>query len=555
MHNNKLTSYGDPGFSKFIRKAFNRNLGFSIEDQEKPIIGICNTYSEINRCHAHLKPVVEAIKKGILMAGGIPLEFPIISLGEINTFPTTMLYRNLAAMDTEEMIRAQPIDGVVVIGGCDKMTPAVLMGAASADIPTVLVTGGPMNNGEYKGRTLGACSDCRFFWQEYRGDHISEEELSNINAQLAPTAGHCMVMGSASTMAVCAEVMGMMLPNGSSIPATHNERLSHSLESGKQIVKLVEENIKFTDIVTEKSIRNAITALMAIGGSTNTVIHILAIARRLGFNITLKDFDEISNKTPLIANIRPSGKYQMEDFHKAGGVSVLLNELKEHMYLDEKTVTGKSLRENIKGVSRIKEYEDIIRDKETALSNSGGLAVLHGTLAPRGAIIKHSATKIKKHTGRAVVFNNVEDMNNRIEDPNLDVDENSVLVLKNTGPVGAPGMPEAGYIPIPTKLLKKGIKDMMRISDARMSGTAFGTVILHVAPEAAVGGPLNYVLDGDEIEFDLEKRELNLLISESELTNRKNTIPVYKQNITRGYAKMYIENVLQADEGCDFKFL
>lgn len=555
MHNNKLTSYGDPGFSKFIRKAFNRNLGFSIEDQEKPIIGICNTYSEINRCHAHLKPVVEAIKKGILMAGGIPLEFPIISLGEINTFPTTMLYRNLAAMDTEEMIRAQPIDGVVVIGGCDKMTPAVLMGAASADIPTILVTGGPMNNGEYRGRTLGACSDCRFFWQEYRGDHISEEELSNINAQLAPTAGHCMVMGSASTMAVCAEVMGMMLPNGSSIPATHNERLSHSLESGKQIVKLVEENIKFTDIVTEKSIRNAITALMAIGGSTNTVIHILAIARRLGFDITLKDFDEISIKTPLIANIRPSGKYQMEDFHKAGGVSVLLNELKDYIYLDEMTVTGKSLNENIKGISRIQEYEDIIRNKETALSNTGGLAVLYGSLAPRGAIIKHSATKIKKHKGRAVVFNNVEDMNNRIEDPNLDVDENSVLVLKNTGPVGAPGMPEAGYIPIPTKLLKKGIKDMMRISDARMSGTAFGTVILHVAPEAAVGGPLNYVVDGDEIEFDLEKRALNLLVSESELANRKNTIPIYKQNLTRGYAKMYIENVLQADEGCDFKFL
>lgn len=555
MHNNKLTSYGDPGFSKFIRKAFNRNLGFSIEDQEKPIIGICNTYSEINRCHAHLKPVVEAIKKGILMAGGIPLEFPIISLGEINTFPTTMLYRNLAAMDTEEMIRAQPIDGVVVIGGCDKMTPAVLMGAASADIPTVLVTGGPMNNGEYKGRTLGACSDCRFFWQEYRGDHISEEELSNINAQLAPTAGHCMVMGSASTMAVCSEVMGMMLPNGSSIPATHNERLSHSLESGKQIVKLVEENIKFTDIVTEKSIRNAITALMAIGGSTNTVIHILAIARRLGFNITLKDFDEISNMTPLIANIRPSGKYQMEDFHKAGGVSVLLSELRDHIYLDEKTVTGKSLKENIEGISRIHEYEDIIRNKETALSNTGGLAVLHGSLAPRGAIIKHSATKIKKHTGKAVVFNNVEDMNNRIEDPDLDVDENSVLVLKNTGPVGAPGMPEAGYIPIPTKLLKKGIKDMMRISDARMSGTAFGTVILHVAPEAAIGGPLNYVIDGDEIEYDLEKRELNLLISENELANRKNTMPIYKQNITRGYAKMYVENVLQADEGCDFKFL
>ena len=555
MHNNKLTSYGDVGFSKFIRKAFNRNLGFSIEDQNKPIIGICNTFSEINRCHAHLKPIVEAIKKGVLMAGGIPLEFPIISLGEINTYPTTMLYRNLAAMDTEEMIRAQPIDGVVLIGGCDKMGPALLMGAASADIPSILVTGGPMNNGEYKGRTLGACSDCRFFWQEYRADDITEQELNDINAQLAPTAGHCMVMGSAGSIAVCAETMGIMLPGGATIPATHNERLSHSLESGKEIVRLVKEKTKISDIITEKSIRNAITALMAIGGSTNTIIHLIAISRRLGFNITLKDFDEISRKTPLIANIRPAGKYQMEDFHKAGGVNVLLKELQDYLYLDELTVTGKTMKENISTISKIEEYADIIRTKEQALSSSGGLAVLYGSLAPRGAIIKHSTSSITYHKGKVLVFDNVIDMNNRIDDPDLDVDKDTIMVLKNTGPVGAPGMPEAGYIPIPKKLLTQGIKDMVRISDARMSGTAFGTVILHVSPEAAVGGPLNYVVSGDYIEFNLEKRELNLLVSKEELNRRKNEIPIQVNVPERGYQKMYVENVLQADEGCDFKFL
>lgn len=555
MHNSKLTSYGDIGFSKFIRKAFNRQLGFSIEDQNKPIIGICNTYSEINRCHSHLQPIVEAIKKGVLMAGGIPLEFPIISLGEINTYPTTMLYRNLAAMDTEEMINAQPIDGVVLIGGCDKMAPALLMGAASANIPSILVTGGPMNNGEYRGRTLGACSDCRFFWQEYRANAIDEEELMDINEKLAPTAGHCMVMGSASSIAVCAETMGMMLPGGASIPATHNERLHHSMETGKAIVRLVEEGQKVTDIVTENSIRNAITALMAIGGSTNTIIHLIAISRRLGFNIKLDDFDEISKRTPLIGNVRPAGKYQMEDFHKAGGVPVLLKELAPYLQLDEMTVTGKTLRENMEDVQRIEEYADIIRTDQNPLSTSGGLAVLYGSLAPRGAIIKHSTSSISYRKGRALVFENVSDMDRRIDDPDLDVDQDTIMVLKNIGPIGAPGMPEAGYIPIPKKLLEKGIKDMVRISDGRMSGTAFGTVILHVAPEAAAGGPLNYVLDGDIIEFDLENRSLNLLVSEEEMEKRKKAITVKPQKPQRGYQKMYVENVLQADEGCDFKFL
>jgi len=555
LNTKNLTSYGDIGFSKFIRQAFNRHLGYSLKDLDKPIIGICNTYSEINRCHSHLKPIVESIKQGVLMAGGIPLEFPIISLGEINTFPTTMLYRNLAAMDTEEMIRAQPIDGVVLIGGCDKMAPAMLMGAASANIPSILVTGGPMNNGEYQGKTLGACSDCRFYWQEYRAEDITKTELDEINAQLAPTAGHCMVMGSASTMAVCAEVMGMTLSGGASIPATHNERLNHCMDSGKAIVKLVNKEVKFTDIVSENSMRNAMTALMAVGGSTNAIIHLLAISRRLGFNINLKDFDEISNNTPLIANVRPSGKYQMEDFHKAGGVPVLLAELKEHLHLNEATVSGETIGEIIEGSKRISAYDDIIRKREDALSESGGLAVLFGNLAPRGAIIKQSAATITEHKGRVLVFENVEDMDLRIDDLDLEVDKNTIMILKNTGPVGAPGMPEAGYIPIPKKLLKKGIKDMVRISDARMSGTAFGTVILHVSPEAAIGGPLNYLRDGDYVEYSLKRRALNVLISDEELEIRKSEMPLNVPSPERGYQKMYVENVLQADEGCDFKFL
>lgn len=555
MYRKNLTSYGDIGFSQFIRKAFNRHLGYSVEDYEKPIIGICNTHSEINRCHSHIQPLVHAIKNGVLMAGGIPLEFPIISLGEINTYPTTMLYRNLAAMDAEEMIKAQPLDGVVVIGGCDKMAPALLMGAASADIPTILVTGGPMSNGEYNGRTLGACSDCRFFWQEYRAGDVDEEELDEINAELTPTAGHCMVMGSASTIAICAEAMGMILPNGSSIPATHNERLNHGLASGKAIVNLVEKGIKFSDIVTENSIRNAITALMAIGGSTNAIIHLQAIAGRLGIDIQLKDYDVISASTPLIANVRPAGKYQMEDFHKAGGTKLLLKELEEQLYLDELTVSGDTLQANIKDAKRREVYNDIIRKKDDALSPTGGLAVLFGNLAPKGAVIKHQAATIKQHKGKAVVFENLEDLDARVDDPDLPIDENSVIILKNTGPVGAPGMPEAGYIPIPEKLLHKGVKDMVRISDARMSGTAFGTIILHVAPESAVGGPLNYVKNGDEIEFDVERRALNLLVSEEELKQRADEMPVTKAEPERGYEKMYIENVLQADEGCDFGFL
>lgn len=556
MHNSKLTSYGDEGFSKYIRKAFNRHLGYSIEDMEKPIIGITNTYSEINRCHSHIKPLINAIKHGILMAGGIPVEFPVISLAEINTYPTTMLYRNLLSMDVEEMIQSQPIDGVILIGGCDKMTPGLLMGAASANIPTILVSGGPMKNGEYKGKTLGACSDCRYYWQEYRAGNIDKEEVENINAELAPTAGHCMVMGSASTISICAEAMGIMLPNGSSIPATDNERLNHCVESGKSIVSLVKREVKLSDILTKESLYNALIALISVGGSTNTIIHLTAIARRLNIKLPLSMFDEISRKTPVVANIRPVGKYQMEDFHKAGGVPVLLNKLSNLIYKNCITVSGNTINEVISNAYQQEEYQDIIRTKEDAIFNHGGLAVLKGNLAPKGAIIKHASASIKVHKGPVLIFEGTEDMMNRIDDENLNVTKDTILILRNTGPIGAPGMPEAGYIPIPKKLLKQGVSDMVRITDARMSGTAFGTIILHTAPESAAGGPLKYLKNEDIVEYNLYKRSLNIEISKEEFLYREKENNIFKkEHPSRGYKRLYVNNVLQADEGCDFKFL
>ncbi|MFD2924888.1 IlvD/Edd family dehydratase [Halobacillus naozhouensis] len=552
----KLTSYGDSGFSQFIRKAFNRHLGFDPDDYEKPVIGICNTKSEINRCHSHIQPLIEAIKKGVLLAGGIPLEFPTISLGEINTSPTTMLYRNLAAMDTEEMIRAQPIDGVVLIGGCDKVTPSQLMGAASADIPSIMITGGPMNNGEYEGRTLGACSDCRFFWQEYRGGEIDDNQIEEINEALAPTAGHCMVMGSASTMAVCSEAIGMMLPGGAAIPATENKRLNHAIETGKKIVELVEKELTPSKIITRKSLENGIRALMAVGGSTNAVIHLTAVAGRLGIELPLDLFDQLSRTTPFIANLRPAGQYQMEDFYRAGGTPAVLKELKPLLHLDELTVTGSPLRDSIDDANVPEVYRNIITRFDAPLHTEGGIAVLKGNLAPNGAVIKPKAAsqELLKHSGRAVVFSSSQDLEKRIDDPELDISPDDILILQNTGPVGAPGMPEAGMLPIPNKLLKQGVRDMVRISDARMSGTAFGTVILHVAPESAVGGPIGLVKTGDFIELDVENRKLELLVSEEELEKRRSEweAPVIEG---RGYTKLYQECVLQADRGCDFDFL
>jgi dihydroxy-acid dehydratase len=551
------TSYGDPEFSAFIRKAFSRHLGFDEHDLNKPVIGICNTFSEVNRCHTHFPPIIDAIKRGVLMEGGIPLEFPTISLGEVFTYPTTMLYRNLAAMDTEEMIRAQPLHGVVLVGGCDKTTPAQLMGAASADVPAILVTGGPMINGEHEGRTLGACSDCRFFWQEHRAGTISDEELEEINTSLAPSPGHCMVMGSASTMAVCAEAMGMMLPGGAAYPAVDNRRLRLAEESGRQIVHLTQQNLKPSNIITRESLENAVRALAAVGGSSNAVIHLIAIAGRLGLKLPLELFDRISNDTPLIANLRPAGKYQMQEFAKAGGVPVLLKELESLLNLDCTTVTGSTLGENLRRVKRSSVYHDIIRPLTEPLHDTGGIAVLRGTLAPNGAVLKTKAASphLLKHRGRAMVFTSIEDMQAKVDDPSLDIGPQDILILQNAGPVGAPGMPEAGLLPIPKKLLAQGVRDMVRISDCRMSGTASGTIILHVAPEAAVGGPIGLVRTGDEIELDLEARRLDLMVSDEELSKRKEQWQAPANVHTRGYSWLFQKHVLQADEGCDFDFL
>jgi|SRR5690625_2117695 len=553
----KNTSYGDEGFSEFIKMAFRRHLGHDESDYEKPVIGISNTFSEVNRCHTHVQPMVAAIKQGIIMAGGTPLEFPTISLGEMFTSPTTMLYRNLAAMDTEEMIAAQPIDGAVMISGCDKMAPAQLMGAASADKPAVLFSGGPMNNGEYKGRTLGACSDCRYFWQEYKAGTVDETEIQEINKQLAPTAGHCMVMGSASTIASCAEALGMMMPGGAATPATYNERMHMAIETGRAIVRLVKQDVKPSDIMTKKAFENAIKTLMAIGGSTNSVIHLTAIAKRLNINLTLDMFEDISNNTPFIANLRPAGKYQMQDLYHAGGIPAVLKEMESHLNTGEMTVTLKTLAENIKDATVEEVYRDIIRPLNDPLHKDGGIAVLKGNLAPDGSIIKPKAIinqELSKHRGQAVVFTSTEDMEKKVSDPDLEVNEDSVLVLQNTGPVGGPGMPEAGMIPIPDKLLKQGVRDMVRISDCRMSGTAFGTVVLHAAPEAAVGGNIGLIKDGDWIELDVENRVLNLDVSDEELEKRRADWEP-PETEERGYTWMYQKHVLQADQGCDFDFM
>jgi dihydroxy-acid dehydratase len=551
-----VTSYGDAGFSQFVRRAFGRHLGMGPEDYEKPVIGICDTTSEINRCHTHFGPIVEAVKRGVLMEGGVPLSFPTISLGEIFTSPTTMLYRNLEAMDTEEMIRAQPLDGVVLMGGCDKTVPAQLMGAASADIPAVQFTGGPMANGEYEGKTLGACSDCRYYWQEYRAGELEEEELDHINESLAPTAGHCMVMGSASTMAVLSEALGMMPPGAAAIPATDNRRLAAAQETGRQIVRLAQTETKPSQIMTREAFENAIRILMAVGGSANAVIHLIAIAGRLGIELSMAMFDEVGKVTPIVANLRPAGKYQMQEFFHAGGTPAVMKELSDMLHLDQRTVTGKTIGENIEDVVVSPTYREIIYPVDEPLYPDGGLAVLRGNLAPDGALIKPKAASpdLLKHRGRAVVFSSVEDMEQRVNDPNLDVEDGDILVLQNAGPVGAPGMPEAGLLPIPERLLKKGVRDLVRISDCRMSGTASGTIVLHVTPEAAVGGPLALVRTGDEIELDVDARRLQLMIDDEELERRKE----HWEPLTlaeRGYTRLYQEHVLQADKGCDLDFL
>lgn len=552
-----LTNYGDSGFSTFIRRAFCKGMGLSNEDLEKPIIGICNTWSELNHCHRHLREVAEAVKRGVWQAGGLPLEFPTISLGETFLSPTSMLLRNLMAMDTEEMIRAQPIDGVVLLGGCDKTIPAQLMGAASADVPAIVVSAGPMLSGRYDHQHLGACTDCRRFWVEYRAGTLSSDELDVIEGALCPSTGHCMVMGTASTMASLAEALGMALPGCAAVPAPLSERMRIAEASGRRIVGMVREDLRPSRILSPEAFDNAIRVLMAVGGSTNAVIHLTAVAGRAGVSLPLDRFDQLSRQTPLLASIRPSGQFHMEDLYEAGGVPAVMKELEPLLHRDCLTLTGKTVGQNLGPIQPPERFREVIATLEKPFNPEGGLVTVRGNLAPSGAVIKQSAASphLLQHRGRAVVFSSLEDLAARVDDPDLDIGPGDVMVLQNAGPIGGPGMPEAGYLPIPKKLLATGVRDMVRISDARMSGTAFGTVVLHVAPEAAVGGPLGLVQTGDEIELDVSKRRLELLVPEHELNARRMQWQPPTPAYTRGYGKLFLDHVLQAHRGCDFDFL
>jgi dihydroxy-acid dehydratase len=553
-----LTAYGDEKFSLFLRKAFIKAMGYSDDALERPIIGITNTFSGFNACHRTVPELIEAVKRGVMLAGGLPVEFPTITLHESFAYPTSMYLRNLMAMDAEEMIRAQPLDAVVLIGGCDKTVPALLMGAASANVPAILMVTGPMITGDHKGERLGACTDCRRYWGKFRAGDVDEQEINAVSAQLCPSAGTCMVMGTASTMALCTEALGMMLPGGACIPAVMAERLRNAEATGARAVALAKERLTPDRIMTPAAFENALRMLLAIGGSTNGIVHLAAIAGRLGIAVDLQGFDRMGRKTPVLVDLKPTGSHYMEDLYKAGGAAIILRELKPLLNLDALTVTGRTLGENI-AAAPPSFPQKVVRPVKSPVFKEGGIAFLRGNLAPEGAIIKQSAMdpKLMRHEGRAVVFESLEDLANRVDDPQLDVAAGDVLVLKSAGPKGAPGMPEAGYIPIPKKLAQQGVKDMVRISDARMSGTAFGSIVLHVTPESAVGGPLALVQNGDRIRLDVPARKLELLVGKAELEARRKKWkkPAPRAEDKRGYRKLFLASVTQADRGCDFDFL
>lgn len=554
-----LTSYGDPDFSLFLRTTFIKAMGYSDDALGRPVIGVTNTYSGYNACHGNVPQLMEAIKRGVMLAGGLPIEFPTISLHESFAHPTSMFLRNLMAMETEEMIRAQPMDAVILIGGCDKTVPAQLMAAASANIPAISVVTGPMLSGTHGAERIGACTDCRRLWGKHRAGEIDSDEIKEISGQLVPSVGFCGVMGTASTMACMTEALGMMLPGGATIPAVNADRMRHAEDAGRRAVQMATEGLTPDKIITPKSIANSLRILMAIGGSTNGIVHMTAIAGRLGIEVDMDAFDRMGRETPVLVDIKPSGANYMDDFHKAGGMRVVLRELKHLLNLDCLTVSGRTLGEEIEA-SPTPWSQQVIRPFAKPFNPNGGICVLHGNLAPRGAIFKQSAAgaKFQKHTGRAVVFENIEDMTSKIDDPALDVGPDDILVMRNAGPVGAPGMPEAGYIPIPRKLAEKGVKDMLRMSDARMSGTAFGSIVLHICPEAAIGGPLALVRTGDQIRLDVDARSLELLVSDEELDKRRSQAAAPRpenKDDSRGYRKLFLEHVQQADEGCDFDFL
>ena len=549
--------FGAKDLRSFGHRSRALQMGYTREDfGGKPVIAIINTWSDLNPCHAHFKQRVEEVKRGVWQAGGFPVELPAQSVSETYLKPSSMMYRNFLAMETEEFLRAHPVDGAVLMGGCDKTTPGLLMGAISMNLPAIYLPAGPMLRGNWHGQPLGSGSDVWKYWAELRAGNIGESDWQEVEEGIARSFGHCMTMGTASTMTSVAETLGLTLPGAASIPAADANHPRMAERSGRRVVEMVWEDLKPSDILTRASFDNAITAIHALSGSTNAIIHLTAIAGRAGIELTGQRFDEIARITPVLANIRPAGTtYLMEDFYYAGGLRALLRELGERLRLDCLTVNGKTLGENIAD-ARIYN-DDVIRTRDKPLSETGGLAVLRGNLAPDGAIIKPTAAEphLLQHAGRAVVFEDYNAMNARIDDESLDVDENSVLVLKNGGPLGGPGMPEWGQLPIPKKLLKKGVRDMVRISDARMSGTSYGTCVLHIAPESYVGGPLAFVRDGDVIELDVEARKLELKVSDAELEKRRAAWKQPPARYTRGYGALFARHITQADKGCDFDFL
>ncbi|MFZ9068647.1 MAG: dihydroxy-acid dehydratase, partial [bacterium] len=554
---NGLTNYGDPEFAKYLRRSFAKSMGYTNESLDKPIVGICYTESGFNNCHRHFPEMLEAVKRGVLASGALPMPFPMISLGEVFLSPTSMVYRNLMAMAVEEMIRAQPMDAVVLMGGCDKTVPALLMGAVSAGKPAVMLVAGPMMTGRYKGERLGACTDCRRFWAQYRAGTVSQQEIDQIEGNLAVTSGTCAVMGTASSMAVIAETLGVMLPNTASIPAVHADRLRASEQTGALAAKMaIQGGPKLDQLITEESVENALRVLLGVSGSTNAMIHLTAIAGRAGVEVDLKRFNELSDETPVLVDLKPVGTGYMEDFHAAGGLSGVLCALAPHLNLQTLDVTGQSLEQRLKQEQAETTDLSVIRNTQNPVDAQGGLIALHGTLAPEGAILKRAAAtpSLLEHEGRAVVFSSLEDLAARIDSPDLDVNADDILVLQNAGPRSPSGMPEAGYLPIPKKLAKVGVKDMVRISDARMSGTAFGTIVLHVTPEADLGGPLALVQNGDRIRLSAAAKTIDLLVTPEELERRRSALPPASTQPSRGYRKLYHDTILPAPQGCDFDF-
>jgi len=552
-----LTNYGDPAFSLYLRRSFALSTGISSELLARPVVGIATSASGFNNCHRHFPELLDAVKRGVLAAGGLPLDFPTISLGEVFLSPTSLMYRNLMSMDVEEMIRAQPMDSVVLMGGCDKTVPAQLMGAASAGVPAIQLVGGPMMTGRHRGERLGACTDCRRFWAQYRAGKVSGAEIQEVESRLATTAGTCAVMGTASTMACLSEALGMSLPGTATIPAVHADRLRAAEATGRAAVQLIQSKIRPSQVMTAPAIENALRVLLALGGSTNAIIHLTAIAGRLGIELPLARLNELSETTPVLVNLKPTGQHYMEDFFAAGGMSAVLRELKPLLNLNCVSVTGETLGQRLAAENDLYVDPKVIRPTKDPVEPVGGLIALFGSLAPQGAILKRSAAdkSLFESEGRAVVFESLQDLAERIDRDDLDVQANDFLVLKNAGPTSSSGMPEAGYLPIPAKLARAGLKDMVRISDARMSGTAFGTVVLHVTPDAAAGGPLALVQSGDRIAISVSQRRIDLLVEASELARRRQALKPSAARPSRGYARLYAEHVLQADRGCDFDFL